>query len=111
MREAGGVVIADEVQVGFGRDGTHYWAFEQQNVIPDLVTVAKPMGNGPPVGAVVTTPKIAERFAATGVSYFNTVSIHNNYQHYEYIFQILNKISVWRQSSFMCNSKCCYGSY
>lgn len=75
VREAGGIVIADEVQVGFGRAGTHYWAFEQQNVIPDIVTIAKPMGNGHPVGAVVTTPRIAESFAATGVSYFNTVSI------------------------------------
>lgn len=74
VRENGGVVIADEVQVGFGRVGTHYWAFETQNVVPDIVTIAKPMGNGHPVGAVVTTQKIADSFAATGVSYFNTVS-------------------------------------
>lgn len=74
VRKAGGVVIADEVQVGFGRVGTHYWGFETQNVIPDIVTIAKPMGNGHPIGAVVTTQKIADSFAATGVSYFNTVS-------------------------------------
>lgn len=73
VRKAGGVVIADEVQVGFGRVGTHYWAFETQNVIPDIVTVAKPMGNGYPVGAVVTTAKIADSFESTGVAYFNTV--------------------------------------
>lgn len=73
MRKAGGVVIADEVQIGFGRVGTHYWGFETQNVIPDIVTIAKPMGNGHPVGAVVTTQKIADSFAATGVTYFNTV--------------------------------------
>ncbi|CAO1377505.1 unnamed protein product [Diamesa serratosioi] len=72
VRNAGGIVIADEVQVGFGRVGTHYWAFETQNVVPDIVTVAKPMGNGHPVGAVVTTKKIAESFLSTGVSYFNT---------------------------------------
>ena len=72
VREAGGVCIADEVQVGFGRVGTHYWAFEIQGVVPDIVTVAKPMGNGYPVGAVVTTPEIADAFYATGVSYFNT---------------------------------------
>lgn len=72
VRKAGGVAIADEVQVGFGRVGTHYWAFETQNVVPDIVTVAKPMGNGHPVGAVVTTQKIADSFLATGVSYFNT---------------------------------------
>ncbi|XP_052868794.1 alanine--glyoxylate aminotransferase 2-like [Anopheles cruzii] len=72
VRKAGGVTIADEVQVGFGRIGSHYWAFEQQQVIPDIVTIAKPMGNGHPVGAVVTTPEIAESFASTGVCYFNT---------------------------------------
>lgn len=75
MREAGGVVIADEVQVGFGRTGTHYWAFEHHNVCPDIVTVAKPMGNGHPVGAVVTTSEIAESFAKSGICYFNTVVI------------------------------------
>lgn len=74
IRKYGGVVIADEVQVGFGRVGTHYWAFETQNVVPDIVTIAKPMGNGHPVGAVVCTQKIADSFNATGVSYFNTVS-------------------------------------
>ncbi|XP_055598182.1 alanine--glyoxylate aminotransferase 2-like [Uranotaenia lowii] len=72
VRAAGGVTIADEVQVGFGRIGTHYWAFEPHDVVPDIVTVAKPMGNGHPVGAVVTTPEIAESFASTGVCYFNT---------------------------------------
>jgi ethanolamine-phosphate phospho-lyase len=72
VREAGGVTIADEVQVGFGRVGTHYWAFEMQNVIPDIVTVAKPMGNGHPVGAVITTEAVASSFLATGISYFNT---------------------------------------
>lgn len=72
VRSAGGVCIADEVQVGFGRVGSHYWAFETMNVIPDIVTVAKPMGNGHPVGAVVTTKKIAESFLNTGVTYFNT---------------------------------------
>lgn len=61
------------MQVGFGRIGTHYWAFEPHGIVPDIVTVAKPMGNGHPVGAVVTTPEIAESFAATGVCYFNTV--------------------------------------
>lgn len=75
VREAGGVVIADEVQVGFGRCGSHYWAFEAHQVIPDIVTVAKPMGNGHPVGAVVTTQKIADSFSATGVQYFNTVHL------------------------------------
>ncbi len=59
VRAAGGVCIADEVQTGFGRTGTHYWGFETQGVIPDIVTMAKGIGNGAPLGAVVTTPKIA----------------------------------------------------
>lgn len=72
VKEAGGVCIMDEVQVGFGRVGSHYWAFETQDVTPDIVTVAKPMGNGHPVGAVITTQEIAESFSGTGVMYFNT---------------------------------------
>ncbi|ALC49682.1 CG8745 [Drosophila busckii] len=72
VHSAGGLCIADEVQVGFGRVGSHYWAFETQGVVPDIVSVAKPMGNGHPVGAVVTTPEIAQAFHATGVAYFNT---------------------------------------
>lgn len=71
IREAGGVCIADEVQVGFGRVGTHMWAFETQNVVPDIVTLGKPIGNGHPIGAVVTTAAIAEAFV-NGMEYFNT---------------------------------------
>ncbi len=59
VRGAGGVCIADEVQAGFGRTGTHYWGFETQGVIPDIVTMAKGIGNGCPLAAVVTTPQIA----------------------------------------------------
>ncbi len=57
VRAAGGVCIADEVQVGFGRVGSHFWAFETQGVVPDIVTMGKPIGNGHPLGAVVTTPR------------------------------------------------------
>ncbi|WP_447975505.1 aminotransferase class III-fold pyridoxal phosphate-dependent enzyme [Nitrospira sp. Kam-Ns4a] len=71
VREAGGVCIADEVQVGFGRVGTHFWGFETQGVVPDIVTMGKPMGNGHPIGAVVTTPEIAASFHQ-GMEYFNT---------------------------------------
>ncbi len=73
VRQAGGVCIADEVQVGFGRCGTHMWAFEQQDVIPDIVTLGKPIGNGHPMSAVITTQEIAESFN-TGMEYFNTFS-------------------------------------
>jgi len=71
VRNAGGVCIADEVQVGFGRVGTHFWAFETQDVVPDIVTLGKPIGNGHPLGAVITTPAIAASFA-NGMEYFNT---------------------------------------
>ncbi|KAL5714783.1 glycine transaminase [Ranunculus cassubicifolius] len=59
VRQAGGVCIADEVQTGFGRTGGHFWGFETQDVLPDIVTMAKGIGNGLPLGAVVTTPEIA----------------------------------------------------
>ena len=71
VREGGGVCIADEVQVGFGRIGSHFWGFETQNAVPDIVTMGKPIGNGHPLGAVVTTPDIADAFD-NGMEYFNT---------------------------------------
>jgi alanine-glyoxylate transaminase/(R)-3-amino-2-methylpropionate-pyruvate transaminase len=70
VRAAGGVCIADEVQTGFGRTGAHFWGFENQGVIPDIVTMAKGIGNGCPLAAVVTTPKIAE--TVTRRIHFNT---------------------------------------
>ena len=60
VRAAGGVCIADEVQTGLGRMGTHFWAFEAQGVVPDIVVMGKPLGNGHPIGAVVTTREIAD---------------------------------------------------
>ena len=71
MRAAGGVCVADEVQIGFGRIGEHFWGFELDGVVPDIVTLGKPIGNGHPLGAVVTTPEIAASFV-TGMEYFNT---------------------------------------
>jgi alanine-glyoxylate transaminase/(R)-3-amino-2-methylpropionate-pyruvate transaminase len=70
VRAAGGLCIADEVQTGFGRTGTHFWGFESQGVMPDIVTLAKGIGNGCPMAAVVTTAKIAE--ALTRRIHFNT---------------------------------------
>jgi alanine-glyoxylate transaminase/(R)-3-amino-2-methylpropionate-pyruvate transaminase len=70
VREAGGLCIADEVQPGFGRTGTHYWGFETQDVVPDIVTMAKGIGNGCALAAVVTTPKIAHTL--TSRIHFNT---------------------------------------
>jgi 4-aminobutyrate aminotransferase-like enzyme/Ser/Thr protein kinase RdoA (MazF antagonist) len=70
-RDVGAVCIADEVQVGFGRVGSHFWGFETQRVVPDIVTMGKPIGNGHPLAAVVTTPEIAAAFD-TGMEYFNT---------------------------------------
>jgi len=71
VRAAGGVAIADEVQVGFGRVGSHLWGFQTQGVVPDIVTLGKPIGNGFPLGAVVTRPGIADAFD-NGMEYFNT---------------------------------------
>lgn len=71
VRAARGVCVADEVQTGFGRAGTHFWMFETQGVVPDIVTLGKPIGNGHPLGAVITTAEIAASFA-NGMEYFNT---------------------------------------
>ena len=54
MRAEGALCVADEVQCGFGRHGSHFWAFEEQRVVPDVVTLGKPIGNGFPMGAVVS---------------------------------------------------------
>lgn len=70
VREKGGLCISDEVQTGFGRTGEHYWGFEMHDVVPDIVTMAKGIGNGFPLAAVVTTPEIA---ATMGTAlHFNT---------------------------------------
>lgn len=92
IHSVGGLCIADEGQTGFGRLGEHFWAFESHGniankcfdcnwlllysigVCPDIVTLGNSMGNGHPVAAVVTTKDIADKFAASGVEYFNTVS-------------------------------------
>jgi len=71
VRAAGGVCIADEVQVGFGRLGTHFWGFETQGVVPDIVVLGKPIGNAFPLAAVVTRREIADSFA-NGMEFFST---------------------------------------
>lgn len=71
VRALGGVCIADEVQTGYGRIGTHFWAFEHYGVVPDIVVLGKPIGNGHPIGAVITTPEIAASFN-NGMEFFST---------------------------------------
>jgi 4-aminobutyrate aminotransferase-like enzyme len=71
IRAAGGVCIADEVQTGLGRLGQYYFGFEQQGALPDIVVLGKPIGNGHPIGVVVTTRAIADSFAK-GPEYFST---------------------------------------
>jgi 4-aminobutyrate aminotransferase-like enzyme/Ser/Thr protein kinase RdoA (MazF antagonist) len=71
VRGAGAVCIADEVQVGFGRLGTHFWGFETQGVVPDIVVLGKPIGNAFPLAAVITTPEIANSFN-NGMEFFST---------------------------------------
>jgi 4-aminobutyrate aminotransferase-like enzyme len=76
VRGAGGVCIADEVQTGFGRIGTHFYAFEKYGVVPDIIVLGKPIGNGHPIGAVVTTRAIAESFD-NGMEFFSTFGGNN----------------------------------
>ncbi len=71
VRAAGGLAIADEVQTGFGRLGSHFWGFEMQGVVPDIVVLGKPIGNGFPLAAVVTSAKIAASFD-NGMEFFST---------------------------------------
>ena len=71
VRKAGGLVIVDEVQTGFGRVGNHMWAHGPQGVVPDIVTLGKPIGNGHPMAAVVTTPEVAKAFA-NGMEFFSS---------------------------------------
>ena len=71
IKDAGGINIADEVQIGFGRMGSSFWGFETCDVIPDIVTLGKSMGNGHPIAAVVTTKEIADKFN-NGMEYFNS---------------------------------------
>ncbi|MFJ2542378.1 aminotransferase [Microbacterium sp. NPDC087589] len=66
VRARGGLCIADEVQVGFGRMGSSFWGFEQSGVMPDIVTIAKPMGNGFPIGGVITSKRIADALTTQG---------------------------------------------
>lgn len=71
VRAAGGLCIADEVQTGFGRIGSHFWSFQQHDVVPDIVVLGKPIANGYPMGAVITTPEIAASFD-NGMEFFST---------------------------------------
>ena len=71
VKEAGGLCIVDEVQIGFGRVGSHFWGFEMSGVIPDIITLGKPIGNGHPLSVVITKKHIAEAFN-NGMEYFNS---------------------------------------
>ena len=72
VRRHGGLAVADEVQVGYGRLGEWFWGFEQQRVVPDIVAVAKAMGNGHPLGAVITSREVAERYRVGGYFFSST---------------------------------------
>lgn len=76
IREAGGICIADEVQTGYGRIGTHFYGFEKYGVVPDIVVLGKPIGNGHPIGAVITTRAIADSFN-NGMEFFSTFGGNN----------------------------------
>jgi 4-aminobutyrate aminotransferase-like enzyme/Ser/Thr protein kinase RdoA (MazF antagonist) len=72
IRRRGGLAIADEIQVGYGRLGRWFWGFEQQGVVPDIVTVAKAAGSGHPLGAVITSRAVAERYRDEGYFFSST---------------------------------------
>ncbi|MFJ3779334.1 aminotransferase [Streptomyces sp. NPDC090075] len=72
VRRHGGLAVADEVQVGYGRLGHWFWGFEQQQVVPDIVCVAKAMGNGHPLGAVITSRQVADRYREQGYFFSST---------------------------------------
>lgn len=72
VRRHGGLAVADEVQVGYGRLGHWFWGFEQQQVVPDVVCVAKAMGNGHPLGAVITSRAVADRYRDQGYFFSST---------------------------------------
>jgi len=76
VRSAGGVCIADEVQTGYGRIGTHFWGFQKYGVVPDIVVLGKPIGNGHPIGAVITKREIADSFD-NGMEFFSTFGGNN----------------------------------
>jgi 4-aminobutyrate aminotransferase-like enzyme/Ser/Thr protein kinase RdoA (MazF antagonist) len=76
VRAAGGLCIGDEVQSGFGRMGTHMWGHQHHGVVPDIVTIGKPAGNGHPLGVVITTPEIMEAFLKE-FSFFSTFGGNN----------------------------------
>jgi 4-aminobutyrate aminotransferase-like enzyme len=76
VRGVGGVCIADEVQTGYGRIGTHFYGFEMYDVVPDIVVLGKPIGNGHPIGAVITTRAIADSFD-NGMEFFSTFGGNN----------------------------------
>ncbi len=71
VHAAGGITIADEVQTGYGRIGSHFYAFQAQNVVPDIVVLGKPIGNGHPIGALITSAEIADSFG-NGMEFFST---------------------------------------
>jgi 4-aminobutyrate aminotransferase-like enzyme len=71
VRQGGGLCIADEVQTGYGRIGTHFYAFQAQSAVPDIVILGKPIGNGHPISAVITSPEIADAFD-NGMEFFST---------------------------------------
>jgi 4-aminobutyrate aminotransferase-like enzyme/Ser/Thr protein kinase RdoA (MazF antagonist) len=71
VRKAGGLCVSDEVQTGIGRMGKTFWGFQLHNVVPDIVTIGKPLGNGHPIAAIACTKEVAEKFA-NGMEFFNT---------------------------------------
>lgn len=115
IREAGGLFIADEVQAGFGRLGSHMWGFQRHGIIPDLVTMGKPMGNGYPIAGVVAREEVLERFAREA-RYFNTFGGNPvacaaatavlDILHDEELLANASKVGAYMKAGFEALSKC-----
>ena len=111
VRELGGVCISDEVQTGFGRTGEHYWGFQGHDVVPDIVTLAKGIGNGFPIGAVVTTPEIAKVMT-------RVLILTRYYVMYAYVLCIIPFTAtgqslqhIWRKPACQHSWPCCLGRH
>ncbi|WP_397450948.1 aminotransferase [Pseudomonas sp. NA-150] len=95
VRAQGGVCIADEVQVGYGRLGHYFWGFEEQGVVPDIITMAKGMGNGHPLGAVITRREIAEALEAEGYFFSSAGGSPVSCRIGMAVLDVMNKEGLW----------------
>ncbi|WPO99716.1 aminotransferase [Pseudomonas sp. HR96] len=98
VRAAGGLCIADEVQVGYGRLGEYFWGFEEQGVVPDIITMAKGMGNGHPLGAVITRREVAEALEAEGYFFSSAGASPVSCQIGMAVLDVMDEEQLWQRA-------------